>query len=84
MSAKNFEYTWNGKKIKLVGFGSLPAGVLRKTRNAKDPMDQAFLMIEEVASPQVLEIVDQMPVEEFGKMIAEWAQGANPGESSDS
>ncbi len=84
MSAKNFEYTWNGKKVKLPGFGNLPAGVLRKTRNAKDPMDQAFLMIEEVASPEALNVIDQMPVEEFGKMIAEWAQGTSPGESSDS
>jgi hypothetical protein len=84
MSAKTFEYTWDGKKIKLPAFGDLPAGVLRKTRNAKDPMDQAFLMIEELAPEATLKIIDQMPVEEFGKMISEWAQGAAPGESSDS
>jgi hypothetical protein len=84
MSAKKFEYTWNGKKIVLPGFANLPAGILRKTRNAKDPMDQAFLMIEELSNEQTLEIIDSMPVEEFGKMITEWAQGANPGESSDS
>lgn len=84
MSAKNFEYSWNGKKVKLPGFGNLPAGVLRKTRNAKDPMDQAFLMIESVATEDALKIIDEMSVEEFGKMIAEWAQGTTPGESSDS
>lgn len=84
MSAKTFEYDWDGKKVQLPNFQNLPAGVLRKTRNAKDPMDQAFLMIEEVATAKTLTVIDQMPVEEFGKMIAEWAQGATPGESSDS
>lgn len=84
MSAKNFEYAWNGKKVKLPTFGNLSAGVLRKTRNAKDPMDQAFLMIEAVADEKTLEIIDEMSVEDFGKMIAEWAQGTTVGESSDS
>lgn len=84
MSAKKFEYTWDGNKVVLPGFGNLPAGILRKTRNAKDPMDQAFLMIEELADEKTLKIIDAMPLEDFGKMISDWAQGANPGESSDS
>jgi hypothetical protein len=81
--SKTYSFTHDGKTYTIPAFGSLPMGVLRKSRKAKDEADQAFIIIETVMgedSPE-LAAVDSMTATEFGDWLQGWTQGAAVGES---
>lgn len=83
MSAK-FEFESKGKKYFLPAFSDLPAGAIRKSRDAEDALDKAFLIIESVADAKTIDAIDAMTVTELGELLARWGQGAPVGESSES
>lgn len=84
--SKTYTFTHDGKTYSIPSFASLPMGVLRKSRKAKDESDQAFMIIETVMgedSPE-LAAVDSMDATAFGEWLQGWTQGATVGESSGS
>lgn len=58
------------------------AGFLRKNRH-KEELDLMFLIIEEVASEEALETIDQLRMEDLKTFFKEWqeASGVELGES---
>lgn len=58
------------------------AGFLRKNRH-KDEVDIMFLIIEEVATDEALEIIDQLSMEDLKNFFKDWQEesGALLGES---
>lgn len=62
----------------------IPAGALRKSRHAVDPMDQFFTILESVADDATIAALDELSVQELIPVMKAWFQGLNPGESSSS
>lgn len=54
----------------------IPSGALRKSRDAKNPMDQVFLILEAVATPETLDALDALNVPELTIVAQRWMQGA--------
>jgi len=78
-----FEFEQDGKLYRIPLFKDLPTGALRRSRNATDDLDKAFLIIEGVMgenSPE-LSAIDRMTISEFGEFVKAWTQGAPVGES---
>lgn len=84
MSAKGYTFQHSGKKVTLPSFSNIPVGALRKSRNAADDMDKAFIIFEEVLDEKTLAVLDSMTVSELVDVISGWTSGASVGESSES
>lgn len=84
MSATNYTFSHNGKKITLPPFSEMPFGVFRKARDAKNEMDRAGIIFESVLDDKSLAIVDTMKIQEIGELLAGWTAGASLGESVES
>lgn len=82
--ATQFEH--NGKTYELPDIREIKPGVLRKARKGADNVDKTFLLLELVLGEdsEVLAALDDLEPLAFNKVIEEWTQGADPGESSSS
>lgn len=81
---EQFHYpTASGAEIVLPRFKNLPVGVVRRNRK-EDDAEQAFALLEAVAAPEALDVIDAMGLEEFGELMAAWQKdsGVSLGESS--
>jgi hypothetical protein len=84
---KVFVYeTLDGKQtVGLAGVGvkrKFKPGEIRKARHMSE-MDQMFMVIERVASPNALTVSDEFSDEDYSEMFRKWSEWANtsPGES---
>lgn len=79
--------TFDGTQtVGLAGVGvkrKFKPGEIRKARHMSD-MDQMFLVIERVASPNALSVSDEFSDEDYSEMFRKWSLWAktSPGESS--
>lgn len=80
-----FTFEWNGKTYTLPKFGNWPMGLFRRVRKLDDA-DATFTILETVASPEVLAVIDEMTPDEFGKVMSDWQAhaGVTLGESGSS
>jgi len=80
-----FTFEWNGKTYTLPKFGNWPMGLFRRVRKLDD-VDATFTILEAVASPEVLAVIDEMTPDEFGKVMSDWQAhaGVTLGESGSS
>lgn len=69
--------TTGGDSITLLPFGRLPSGVFRKARKNDDEMDVMFSIVEAAADEANLETVDELSLEELGKLFEAWSEAAN-------
>lgn len=84
MALEKFHYTLpDGSKLELPKFKHLPTGLVRRTRYL-DAVSQILTYLEEVLTPNELESVDAMTVEEFGELAGAWQKDSKvtAGESS--
>ena len=84
MSAKNYTFEHQGKKITLPAFSEIPFGAFRKARDASNEMDRAGIIFENVLDAKSLAVIDSMTLVELGEVLAGWTAGASLGESSES
>lgn len=86
MTLENYHFTVDGEDYSVPHFANVPIGVIRKSRKAKDEMDQVFLILEAVMpeGSAELEAIDSMSGDEFQQWLKGWTQGAPVGESSSS
>lgn len=82
-NSKTFEFTHDGETFQIPSFTSLPIGVIRKSRKAKDEADQVFTILEGITGEDspALAAIDSMSMDEFQVFMADWTQGAPVGES---
>jgi hypothetical protein len=82
MTAKTFKFTQNKIEYSIPSFDSLPMGAIRKSRNATDDADRAFIIIEQVVgeNSKELEALDSMTPKQFQDFLEGWTQGAPLGE----
>lgn len=76
-------FTYKGTEYTVPAFASLPIGVLRKARKAKDEMDMTFTILEMTIgedSPEIA-VIDTMSTTEFETFLSGWTQGAPVGEA---
>jgi hypothetical protein len=81
----SYKFTHEGNDFEIPLLKEIPTGVIRRSRKlAKDEEDRSFLILEEVLGEEsaALAALDAMSVEEFGKVMREWTQGATLGESN--
>lgn len=80
-----FTFEWKGEKYALPKFGNWPMGLFRRVRRLDDA-DATFTILEAVASPEVLAVIDEMTPDEFGKVMSDWQAhaGVTLGESGSS
>ena len=80
-----FTFEWKGKTYTLPKFGNWPMGLFRQVRRL-DEVDATFTILEAVASPEVLAVIDKMTPDEFGKVMSDWQAhaGVTLGESGSS
>lgn len=73
------------KAIVLPKFGQIKFGIIRKNRKLPQ-QEQFFALLEEVASQEVLDIIDEAYQESMQDMMTEWQKesGVSMGESEDS
>lgn len=82
---ERFHYTTrSGETLDLPRIGNVPAGIWRKIRNETSNLEITFALLEGVCTPEQLEIVDRMPLDEVNGLCAEWQGITSPGESSGS
>lgn len=86
MALEQYHFTINGEEYAVPHFNNIPVGVIRKSRKAKDEMDQVFTILELTLGEdsEVLEAVDSLDGNEFQAWLKGWTQGAPVGESSSS
>ena len=70
-----FEFEHGGETHTLPRFGSWSAGLVRRVRKLSD-VDASFTILEEVADPETLAVIDSMPLERFNELQQEWAEHA--------
>jgi len=70
-----FEFEHDGEAYSLPKFGSWSAGLVRRVRKLSD-VDASFTILEEVADPETLAVIDSMPLERFNELQQEWAEHA--------
>lgn len=75
-----FEFKHDGEVYTLPPASAIKAGMLRRFRKLDD-LDIAFSLIEELAEPDALAALDDMPLEEFNQTLSDWQEsiGATPG-----
>lgn len=80
-----FEFEHGGETYTLPRFGGIKQGLIRRIRKLSD-VDATFTILEEVASPETLEALDDMTGDEFNAVIREWMEhsGVTLGESGSS
>lgn len=85
-NSKTHTFTYAGKSYTIPSLKSLPVGVTRKARKAKDETDQVFIMLESAMGEDSAELaaIDLMDADEFNEFLTGWTQGAPVGESSGS
>jgi hypothetical protein len=81
-----FEWEFNGDSFTLPPGAKLKAGVLRRASKQSNEVGQVFAILEEIAAPEALAIIDEMPLDELGEMFLAWQNhsGASLGESRSS
>jgi len=80
-----YKFTHKGKEFELPIMKEVPAGLIRKSRKlAKDEEDRVFIILETLLGEDSAELaaLDEMPAEEFGKVIRAWSGGASLPESN--
>lgn len=79
------EFTFQSSKgpITVPSMAKIPFGVMRKARK-ESGTEQTFAVIEAIASPEALDLLDQLDVQEISRFSGEWAEhsGASLGESA--
>lgn len=84
MTASSFEH--NGKTYELPDIRSVKPGIMRKARKGENEMDKTFLLLELLLGDdsEIMLALDDLDPEDFNKVITDWLQGAQLGESSGS
>ena len=77
-----FPFEHNGEAFTLPPASQMKAGMIRRFRKLDD-LDMAFSILEEIASPEALEAMDDMALEDFNTVMADWQVhiGVTPGKS---
>lgn len=83
MALEQFHHTFRGQEITLPHYKHIPVGVVRRLRKENEA-EQLFGLLEAVATPDALEVIDQMGAEDLQEMMAVWqaASRVSMGESS--
>ena len=69
--------------VTLPEMSEVPGGALRATRRL-GPVDAMFTLVEAVADPAALAVLDALPARKVNEVFAAWAGGVSAGESSGS
>lgn len=69
--ALDFAFTHNGETFWLPPLKAVKSGIIRRTRSL-DPVDAMFTVMEAVASPEALEALDDMDVDEMTETTSKW------------
>ena len=83
MATELFHHTLpSGETVTLPKYKNLRAGLIRKIRKLA-PIDQIFTVLEEVASPAVLALIDDLDQEQCNDLVQAWQNdsGLTAGES---
>jgi hypothetical protein len=82
-SDEDFTFESSVGAITVPSMAMVPFGVMRKARK-ESGMEQTFAVIEAIASPEALELIDQLGAREIAAFNEAWAahSGASMGESS--
>lgn len=81
---EKFHYkTPDGNEIVLPYMGQVPAGVLRRHRR-EEPVDFMFSLVEEVADPATLDLLDGLSMDTLNDLTEKWQAASDAGESSGS
>lgn len=79
------EFTYESSKgpITIPSMALIPFGVMRKARKL-DGAEQTYAVVEAVASPEALDVIDLLTAREFAAFSEAWAahSGASLGESA--
>ena len=67
----DFVFSHNGKEFRLPPGTVLNMGYARRIRKLSEA-DQIFTILEEIASPEALEAIDDMHAEEFNEFNQRW------------
>jgi hypothetical protein len=74
----DFTYEAGGKTVSLPHVEEIPYGTLRKIRKLPgDEQDDALL--EAIASPETLEVIDSLTIGEVAKLMAAWQEASEVG-----
>jgi hypothetical protein len=82
-SDEDFTFESSVGPITVPSMSMIPFGVMRKAR--KEPgAEQTYAVIEAIASPEALALIDQLPAREIAAFSEAWAahSGASVGESA--
>lgn len=82
-ASEDFVFESSAGTVTLPKFGAIKFGVIREMRK-EDPSEQMFSLVEKVASPEVLAIIDEIPQKEMEPLFTKWQEdsGVTQGESS--
>lgn len=72
-----------GDELVLPHRGAVPGGVWRRLRNVDSNLELTFGLLEGVCTPEQLEVVDRMSLDEINELFGQW-NGISAGESSGS
>lgn len=74
-----FTYTTTtGKTVTMPDLGSIPVGVIRKTRNLPE-IDQVFTILESLMGDDELAAFDELTAPEVTEVIEAWKTGGGVG-----
>lgn len=82
-ATEDFVFASSAGEVRLPKFGAIKFGVIRRMRK-EDPAEQMFMLVEEVATEDVLTVIDDLPQKEIESLFTEWQEdsGVEQGESS--
>lgn len=77
-----FTFEYEGKDYTLLPASKIKAGVFRKVARMENELEAMFTLVEAVADEDALEVLDEMPLDQFGEVFKAWQEhsGASLGE----
>jgi hypothetical protein len=78
---EDFTFEVEGKTYSLPHASKVKSGVYRRIRNSEG-MEGVYLLVESIATEEVLEVLDELTLEELGDVLNKWQEhaGATVGE----
>jgi hypothetical protein len=79
MALEKFHFEQDGNEYTIPRINQVPMGIIRKTKNIEDKMDQAFtilVMLLGEGSPE-MDALDAMTAEEFNEFLEGWTSNEN-------
>jgi len=74
-----FHFVYGGREGTLLPASMLPAGVYRKISRMENEVDAMFTLIEAAADADTMDIIDSMPLAEFGRVFGDWQKHSGIG-----